>query len=218
MSEKISLKQAERKAFQLSFADGLWDVLIGCFVLMFAIAPLLSERLGDFWSSMIFLPFWGLVYLAIWLVRRHIVSPRLGKVTYSKSRQQKLRRFSLVMVITNSVLLILGLIVLVVVSRTSGGLAEGRYSLVPAVLGFMLLLAFSLGAYLLDYPRLYVYGLLLFIAPILGEWLYQNQGVAHHGWPLVFGVAGGIIILVGIVTFATFLHNNPPIESQAQVV
>ncbi len=102
MQTPVSLKSAERRAFQSSFADGLWDVFIGCFALEFAIAPLLSETLGDFWSSAIFLPIWGLVYLAIWLVRKHVLAPRLGTVSFGKARQRKMRKFSLVLLVVNA--------------------------------------------------------------------------------------------------------------------
>ena len=68
MSQKISLKAAERKAFRTTYNDGLVDIFLGCFFLMFVIAPYLSASLGDFWSSAVFLPFWALVYLAIWLI------------------------------------------------------------------------------------------------------------------------------------------------------
>jgi hypothetical protein len=40
MQTPVSLKTAERKVFQTTFADGLWDVFIGCFALQFAIAQL----------------------------------------------------------------------------------------------------------------------------------------------------------------------------------
>jgi hypothetical protein len=81
MQHSVSLKSAERKAFQATFADGLRDVMIGCVLFMFAIAPLLSETLGDLGSSAIFLPFRGLVYLAIRLTRRYLIAPRIGMVT-----------------------------------------------------------------------------------------------------------------------------------------
>ena len=58
MSQQISLREAERKAFRITHNDGLWDVLLGCYALMFVIAPYLSTSLGDFWSSAVFLPFW----------------------------------------------------------------------------------------------------------------------------------------------------------------
>ena len=57
MSRQLSLKEAERKAFRTKYDDGLWDILLGCFFSMFAIAPFLSASLGDFWSSAVFVPF-----------------------------------------------------------------------------------------------------------------------------------------------------------------
>jgi hypothetical protein len=65
MSPQISLKEAERKVFKTTQNDGLWDIFLGCFLLIFVIAPYLSGTLGDLWSSVVFLPFWALVYLAI---------------------------------------------------------------------------------------------------------------------------------------------------------
>jgi hypothetical protein len=86
MSEAISLKQIEKKAFKSTHGDGLWDILLGCFVLMFAVAPLLSARLGDFWSSAVFLPFWGGVYLVIRFLRKNVVAPRVGTAKFGRAR------------------------------------------------------------------------------------------------------------------------------------
>ena len=55
MTQKFELKKAERKLFSMIFDDGLLDIMISAFLLMFAIAPLLSETMGDFWSSAVFL-------------------------------------------------------------------------------------------------------------------------------------------------------------------
>ena len=108
MTGQISLKEAETKAFRTKTDDGLWDVLLGCFFLMFAIAPLLSTHLGDFWSSVVFLPFWGLVYLTILLVRKYVVTPRVGVVNFGQRRKTRLMKFSIVLIIANAVALILG--------------------------------------------------------------------------------------------------------------
>lgn len=210
MQTPASLKSAERKAFQATFADGLWDVLIGCFALIFALAPLLSAGLGDFWSSAVFLPFWGLVYLAIWLTRKHIIAPRLGTVRFSKARQEKLRKLNLVMVSVNALALMAGIATFLAFDafdKIPGGGVAG-------LLGLCLLVGFSAAAYFLDCPRLYFYGLLLFATPLVGEWLHAGYGAAHHGFPLAFGFAAGVMILAGLGMFARFLKNNPPVDSE----
>jgi hypothetical protein len=205
MQNPISLKSAERKAFQLTFADGLWDVFLGCFLLMFAIAPFLSESLGDFWSSAVFLPFWGLVYLAIWLTRKYVVAPRIGQVVFARPRLKRLRTFSIVMLVINGLMFLLGLAVALTFNRIPGLLISG-------ILGLFILFGFSAAAYILDYPRLYFYGLLLLILPPVGEWLYQNYGAIHHGYPIVFGFASGLMILIGLFNFVRLLKNTPRVE------
>ncbi|MGB3702110.1 MAG: hypothetical protein WA997_12650, partial [Anaerolineales bacterium] len=61
--QKISIEEADRQVFRSSFEDGLVDIYISGVVLMLVVAPFLSVNLGAFWSSAIFLPFWGAIYL-----------------------------------------------------------------------------------------------------------------------------------------------------------
>ncbi len=207
MDHQPGLKSAERRVFRTALADGLWDVFIGCILLMFAIAPLLSESLGDFWSSVIFLPFWGLVYFAIRAVRRHFIAPRIGTVRFSSMRKKKLKLFSMVVASINALMLLAGIIALLVYdSQVPGGIWAW-------LMGLFALCSFSLAAYLLDYPRFYAYGLLLAAAPQLGEWLHTHYGATHHGYPLVFGVTSGVIILIGIGTMIRLLVTHPKINT-----
>jgi len=203
MSTPISLKDAERKAFQSTFADGLWDVLLGCwFPLQLTIAPFLSQSMGDFWSSAVFLPFWVAVYLIIRGVRKKVVAPRAGRVEFGAARKNRLKKFSLASLIVYVIAFILGIV---------AALGFGRLPSAgpPLTMGLTLLIGFSTAAYFLDFPRLYIYGLLGSLAPLIGEWLYQNMGASHHGFPIVFGTLAGVMILTGLVTFARFLQNNP---------
>jgi DNA-binding MarR family transcriptional regulator len=197
MNNQMSLKSAERKTFQTTFSDGLWDVLLGCYFLEFVIAPYLSEYMGDFWSSAVFLPFWGLVYFAIWLIRKHVVAPRIGVVRFGEARKRKLRRFSWVMLTMNIILFILGIVAAVVFMKNPSARFGGFFGSVTTFLGLSLLLGLSAAAYILDFPRLYIYAVLLFIAPLIGEWLYANHGASHHGLPIVFGVIAGIMTMGG---------------------
>lgn len=214
MQNPISLKAAERRVFQATFADGLWDVFIGCFVLEFALAPLLSESLGDFWSSAIFLPFWGLVYLAIRLVRKSVIAPRIGLVSFGKARRQKLRRFSLVLAGFNTLVFVLG--ILAILAFEGGYLKENVNlpGLFFSLFGLLLLAGFSVAAVLLDYSRLYIYGLLAFAAPPVGEWLYAKHGASHHGFPIVFGFTAGVMVLTGLFLFVRLLKNNPAVSNE----
>ena len=51
----------------------------------------------------------------------------------------------------------------------------------------------------------------------MGEWLYQNYGFSHHGYPVVFGTLSALIFLIGVYKLVTFLRNNPlPSDEQLQ--
>jgi len=202
MSEKISLKEAERKVFRTTFQDGLWDVLIGCFLLQFVIAPYLSPSLGDFWSSAVFLPFWALVFGVIWLLRKYVVTPRVGVVKFGPARKTRMIKFNVVMLITSTVALILGL----VASLSWASMIGMVY---PAVFGLITLVGFSIAAYFLDFSRLYAYGILIALAPFAGEWLYVNMKVPHHGFPVTFGFVSATSIFIGLGMFFRFLRAYP---------
>ena len=202
MSQPISLKGVERKAFQAAYDDGLWDVFLGCFFLMFVIAPFLSSTLGDFWSSAIFVPFWGLVFLCILLLRKFVVSPRIGKMTFGKVRRTKLMRFTLLMLVINILAAILGF-----VASASIGIVSGQ--LISVGMGFVFLILLSLIAYSLDFHRLYVYAFLTGFSPLVGEWLWNQGMVSHHGFPLTFGVSSAVMILTGLAVFLRLIRNNP---------
>jgi len=206
MSQQISLKEAERKAFRTAYNDGLVDIFLGCFFLLFTFGPYLSLILGDFWASVAFLPFWALVYLALWLIRKRVVTPRIGVVKFGQARKAKLMKFSAVMLVLNVVALILGS-----VAALSFGSVPGQ--MISIIFGMILLMGFSIAAYFLDFNRLYIYGLLVGLSPLVGEWLWTHGYATHHGFPITFGTTAGIMILVGLAIFVRLLRDNPvPIE------
>jgi hypothetical protein len=203
MSERIDLKEADRRVFTTSFDDGLVDIFISGIVLMFVIAPFLSVYLGDFWSSVIFLPFWGVIYLVIRWIRKNVIKPRSGVVKYGPMRRKKMTIFTGIMLVLNVIFVILGIFAFAFFMPQSSGWT------VTIPFSAMLLISFSLAGYLLDVTRFYVYGLMLAGGFFVGEWLYQTYGVSHHGIPLVFGISAGIIFLTGLVKFFKFLRDNP---------
>ena len=202
MSKQISLKQAERKVFQTAVNDGLWDLLIGSFVLMFAVGPLLSRSLGDFGATVIFVPFWLLVYVVISLFRKYVIRPRIGFVVFGPSRNRRLTRYLIVMVVANMVAFIAGTVSAFYFHVISDWIPM-------AIFGFTVLLISSFTAYFLNALRLFIYGLLFLLSFIVGEILYVNFNVPHHGFPITFGITAAIIIITGLVIFLRLLRENP---------
>ncbi|MGW8143781.1 MAG: hypothetical protein ACWGN2_05260 [Anaerolineales bacterium] len=208
--ENISLKQAERKVFSISFNDGLVDIFISSVVLMFAVAPFLSRSLGDFWSSAIFLPIWGILFIILRWIRIHVVNPRKGAVEYGSHRKRKLSFFSWLMLGVNIVFFVIGLAVGFVLP-----INLGLGVMIP--FSVMVLAFFSLAGYFLEVSRFYVYGLMIAVGPFIGEWLYQTLNVSHHGYPIIFGIYTAVIFLIGLIKLIKFLRDNPlPTEEQLQ--
>ena len=201
MSQNNTLKEMDRKLFTSYFEDGLLEIFLAAFVLMFAVGPLLSGTLGDFWSSVVFLPFWGLVYLVLRFLRNQVVAPRIGSVTWGALRKKKLRTGFIIVFVLNLVFLVLG-VVSFINPVMSGFAMSIRFSA-------MMLVLFSAGGYILDFSYLYVYGGLIALAMPVGEWLYQNAGFSHHGFPVVFGCVAGLMFVRGIYKFITLLKNTP---------
>ena len=210
MPNSIDLKEAERKVFTSYFQDGLWDIGLGGFFLMFAIAPLLSEGLGDFWSSAVFLPFFGLLCAILWAIRRRTVRPRIGEVKFGQWRKGQMLRFTLIMLIFMCFALALGVLSLVHIETLPGWAHSARFSLIT-------FLSFILAAYFLNFSRLYLYGILVAAAPLIGEWMWENLNVSHHGFPITFGAVSGVMILTGIIHLLRLIQDHPLLPTSANV-
>lgn len=197
------LAAAERNAFRSVVDTGLWDIMLASVVAMFAIAPLLSARLGDFWSSAIFLPFWAVVYLILHFVRGRFVVPRVGVVRFGPPRVRRLRRFGVILLAVNVVSLAVGAI-----AATS---ATGPRSWAfPIAFAASVLALFSLFAYAYELPRFFAYGVSIVVGIAVGEWLWRGGYVSHHGFPAVFGTIAIVIAATGIAKLARLLSHRPP--------
>jgi hypothetical protein len=201
------LKALEQRTFRTVTDDGLWDVWLAAVFAMFAVAPLLSEMMGDFWSVVIFLPIWLATYLVIRVVRHRIIVPRVGTVRFGIDRRRRLRKLSIVMLIVNVLAAVLGVVAYIGVEREWLDLGDGSIGY-PLGLGIVVLAGFSGAAHVMGSVRYYLYGLMLAVAPLVGEWLWREGLATHHGYPIVFGVAAVIIFIGGMVRFAAVLRSH----------
>jgi len=207
MTEKMSLKELERNMYRNSIQDGILDIQIGCMLLMFVLPLYLNDSLGDFWSSMVFLPLWFLVLFGLRVYRKKIIQPRIGNIQYGAFRKKRLKRMNIIILVINAIALILGILSFLQFKNVSGWVISARFSII-------LLIGFSLAGYMLDFPRLYLYGILISAAPITGEYLYQNFGFSHHGFPATFGFLSGVLIITGLIILVRLLQKHPPQDKE----
>ncbi len=207
----IDLRTEERNAFRSVTDTGLRDMMIASVVAMFAIAPLLSGRLGDFWSSAVFLPILAAVYLAIRFVHGRLIVPRVGQVQWGAVRMSRLRRLGVAMLLVNIAALVFGGVAFLLAERgvTGPSVFSVPFSLIVLVL-------FSLLAYAMSVPRYFVYGLVLAGGLPVGEWLFQQGYASHHGFPIVFGTAAAVIALIGLAKFTRITSQPIPTEDRSQ--
>ena len=109
---------------------------------------------------------------------------------------------NIVILVINIAALGLGILSFFQFARLPGWTISLRFSII-------LLVGFSLAGYMLEFPRLFIYGILIAAAPPIGEYLYQNLGYSHHGFPATFGFLALLLILTGTAIIIRILRKNP---------
>ncbi len=202
MSQKINLKEIERKAYTSYHQDGLWDLYLGLLLAVMSISDLLFGNIeSTLWRYAMYAVVIGLVYLIFWAGKKFITVPRMGLVKFGPAR--KVRQKKTAAIITISVLAgVIAMVLLLAVKSDPSGweaVLEGR-GLFAAGLGVWIAFIFSLGAYFMNFARLYVYGV-FFALGFSGAILLDS--------PIMFFVAGCLILLPGLVIFIRFLRDYP---------
>jgi hypothetical protein len=198
------LKLEEREAFVAATDTGLWDVLLASVTLPFAVAPLLSARLGDYWSSAVFVPFWIAIYFLVRYVREKFVAPRVGHAQWGAFRRSRLKRLMIAMLAVNIVAFGIGW--LAYVNAEQGANEIWAF---PITFSLIVLVLLSLAAYAVSIPRFFFYGLLLALCPLLGEVLFRQGIASHHGFPIVFGAASILIAAIGVTKLVRLITGTP---------
>lgn len=208
MSDK-NLTQASRRSIALTLKDGLWDVMLGSFFVLLAIQEPLEKRGLEIWVS--YLPAilaMGLGLPIYYLLKRKFVVPRMGFVKISL-RNNPTRRWLLGLAVA---LQMITLVIFILafngklgnfISADSAWVIDAFFSV--AIFGF-----FAFMAYTMSTPRLYLYGILLGLSPLMGFILNTDEVVSN----IPAFAAGAVMVLVGLVTFFAFLKKYPPVEQE----
>ncbi len=210
MTENISLKELERKAFRSTFQDGLWDIFLGLLLVNMGGGMLLgASGMSPLWAMVVLTGFAGVVLLGFWVGKKFITTPRIGLVKFGSQRKSKLRRVRVVLFL--SVLLGVLMFIWGVGSRYGGAPRLIASLPLPAYIwAAQCLVVFGLAAYFLDVTRFYLYAVLYALPFPLGILLAQNTDLSGSvSMAITFGVAGGVMVLWGAVLFVRFIRRYP---------
>jgi hypothetical protein len=204
MSEKISLKEAERKAFRATLLDGLNDMLWGVTILSLAVSAILRESIEPPWNYLPLIGVFVIGYPIYFAAKKWVVNPRMGLVKFAPSRRRKISRVRWFLI----GLVVITFIVFLIPFVNPGApvSVKGPYWLVDAMFGLAVIALFSLLAYALEQPRMYLYGVLMGLSLPFDVILEETTG---WDFPLGLFPVAIVMLAVGIVSFTRFLRDHP---------
>jgi hypothetical protein len=204
------LKEIERKAFRSTFQDGLWDIFLGLLLLNMAIGIVLEDTsLPLSWIMVMIVPWPFLVLVAFWAGKKFITTPRIGLAKFGPQRKAKMKNLRVVLFLS---------VLLLVIMFFLGWAAMGNslpwwVTEIPLPLYVwpaQTIIVFGLAAYFLDVPRFYAYGVLYGLPLPVGILLVKNTDLTVLGsMAITFGVAVGVMVLIGVILFIRFLREYP---------
>ena len=205
MERDHALRDMERKVYHSTVNDGLADIRAGYLLSILAVAPFFSTRLGDFWSTVMWLPMVIAAEAAIRWTKHHVVVPRLGSVRFGPERKARMARIMKILLAANVLFFIAGIVSSV---GFSGGHRPSPWGVMAGVSMF-LLAVFTVVGLTLQLNRFFIYGIGTALAYLAGEWLFWRGAVPHHGYPVSFGASGIVLIGIGACLFSLFLRRHP---------
>ena len=190
MTEKINLKEIERKAYASCHQDGLIDIFAGFFILSFSLWLILDMA----WMGWIL---WVVVVSAYAPAKRVFTIPRIGLVKFP---QRRVKRTVAGFVLLGVLSFVLGIVTFMQVEGGSTPLwllfAIENYML---VIGVSVAALFCVVGYTFRTKRMYSYALLTLVVFVTGHFLYL---------PLYYYVTllGTLILLSGLAMLIRFVR------------
>ena len=197
MQENFDLNQVKKKVYLSYFKDGLWDTLLGLYLIGWGLS---------IWQDLVAVMggMWVVIYFSVLGIKRAVVYPRSGYIKLNEARKQQMR-----MVTLGVVLFLLGLF----------GFGAFAFSTRPEWLDdyfmFLLITMMAVVIAILGYwwrvARWYAYALIVFAGAAAQQWL-------DIPLELGFFIPGGIIALYGVGLFIQFMKRYPKPNREGQDV
>jgi len=200
MNKRMSLREVEKRTYMSYHQDGLLDIFVGIYVLLFGLGILLMT-VTDFTTWFVIPAIFPAIMVPIWVsAKKQITMPRIG---YVKFRSRGANRLMAVFL----GLMVFGLGVFAVFTfASSQGWALTLRNLIISngmiIIGVGAASISSLFAYTMGLNRLYVYGLLTLALFLAGHFITIPFGY--------FLLAIGLVIVInGFVLLMQFMRKYP---------
>jgi len=197
MQENVDLKQITKKVYMSYFQDGLWDILLGIYLIGWGIS---------IWQDLVAVMggMWVAIYFTVLAIKRMVVYPRSGYIKLNEARKQQMR-----MVILGAGLFLLGFAVLGIFAFNT------RPAWLDDYFMFLLITMIAVVVGILGYwwrvTRWYIYAMIVFAGAVAQQWLKMPL-------ELGFFIPGGVFSMYGIVLLIGFLRKYPKPNREEQDV
>jgi hypothetical protein len=197
MQENVDLKQITKKVYMSYFQDGLWDILLGIYLVGWGLS---------IWQDLVAVMggIWVALYFLVLGLKRWLTYPRTGYSKLTDARKQHMR-----MVILGTVTFLLGLAVLFIFNAGARPAWFDEYFMF--MFGVMTAIVISLLGFWWRVTRWYVFSVLIIIFSAAYQWLDLSLGLS-------FIIPGGLIALFGFYLLVSFLWKYPKITQEEQDV
>ncbi len=200
--KETSLREVEKKTYMSYHQDGLIDIFVGVYVLLFALGILLMT-VTDFSTWFVIPAIFPAIMVPVWIsAKKRITMPRIGYVKFGIRGANKLMAIFLGLVVAG-----LGAFMLLGLGAFLGqGWALTLRNLISPnsliIIGVSAATISCLFAYTMGLKRLYAYGLLTLVLFLTGHFI-----TIPFGYLLV--TIGLVIIINGFVLLMRFIQKYP---------
>ncbi|MBN1213894.1 MAG: hypothetical protein JXA99_00475 [Candidatus Lokiarchaeota archaeon] len=191
ISEKIDLKEIERKAFLIQYEDGLLEILFG---IVFFISNLQFE--WGYMGNIIRLIIQIVFIISFILLKKKISEPRIGRVKYGLYRNIKKIKISMILLIYVFFFIIMSYQLKVIFSD---------YVIELFMIMVVLPLGLCIFSYFTEYKRGYLIALLVEMNYFLALLLFLAKIPEPLNLIISSIIVTPMIITIGIITFNKFL-------------
>lgn len=209
MTSNVDLKAIRRQVLRSYHQDGLVELTLGLSLALTGCLLLIPEASFMMW----YFP-WMLLIFSLPAAKKRYVAPRVGYVAIARRRKGTLS----VAVALGVLFALLGVLVFVLTSThnlpawlDSLLSALFRFEYWAAIVGVLLAGYFGLLAFRRGFTRFYAFALLFGIGAVVVSLLRVSPGMRAT---LLFGIAGSVVMVSGLVVFIRFLRNNPILEEE----